>query len=100
MENKNVLWEKHRMYLPDMRNKAVSRCGQCKFFVRIKGLRETRTGCVVNIKAYNRLQKRVPEIVPIMDIIKMVGLEKLELCLKNGNPQAQSCGKFKLRLKD
>lgn len=37
VDKSNVLWEKHRMYLPDMRKKAIHRCKDCKFFVAIKG---------------------------------------------------------------
>jgi len=97
MDNRNVLWEKHRMFLPEMRKRAVHRCKQCKFFVQIRGKRETRYGCVKNIKAYYNLEKRVPPVIPIMDIIKRVGLEGLEECLKNSNPEAQSCGKSQFK---
>lgn len=97
MDNRNVLWEKHRLYLPEMRKRAVHRCKHCKFFVKIRGRKETRNGCVVNIKAYSNLKKRVPPVIPIMEVIKRVGLEGLEQCLKNSNPEAQSCGKFQLK---
>jgi len=32
-----------------------------------------------------------------MDIIKRVGLEGLDECMKNSDSEAQCCGKFKLR---
>lgn len=96
-DKNNVLWEKHRLYLPDMRNRAIHRCGHCKFFVGIRGKTETRKGCVVKIKAYGNLEKPVPPVVPVMDIIKRVGLEGLDECLKHGAPDAQSCGSFKLK---
>ena len=94
LDKSNKLWEKHRMYLPDMRNKAIHRCGHCKFFVAIKGRLQTRNGCVINIKAYGNLEKRIPSEIPIMDIIKRVGLEGLNQCLKYSGPDAQSCAKF------
>lgn len=93
----NTLWEKHRMYLPDMRKKAIHRCKHCKFFVVIQGKLESKNACVVNIKVYGNLEKRVPPVIPIMEIIKRVGLEGLEYCLKFSNPDTQSCGKFELR---
>jgi len=93
----NVLWEKHRLYLPDMRSRAIHRCKHCKFFVAIRGKAETRRGCVVNIKAYGNLEKPVPPVIPVMDIIKRVGLEGLEECLKHSDPDAQSCGQFTLK---
>ena len=96
-DKSNVLWEKHRMYLPDMRKKAIHRCKDCKFFVAIKGKLDTRNGCVVHIKAYGELEKRIPTVLPIMEIIKRVGLEGLEYSLKFSDPEVQSCGKFELR---
>jgi len=64
----NVLWEKHRMYLPDARKKAVHRCKPCKFFMTIQGRVEERYGCVVDIKAYGNLEKRIPTVIPVMEI--------------------------------
>lgn len=96
MANNNVLWEKHRMYLPQMREKAVHRCRQCRFFVGVKGKFETRTACVAGIKAYNRPGKRVPAVIPITEIIRLVGLEGLAACL-DCNPEAQACGRFVLQ---
>lgn len=98
-DKRNVLWEKHRMYLPDARKKAIHRCRDCKFFVTIKGRTETRSGCVVNIKAYGNLEKRIPLVITIMEVIKRVGLEGLEQCLRCGDPEAQSCGRFELKAK-
>lgn len=97
MSKNNVLWEKHRMFLPDMRSKAIHRCKDCKFFAAIKGKLETKYGCVVSIKAYANLEKRVPPVIPVMEVIKRVGLEGLDNCLKKNDPETQSCGKFELR---
>lgn len=91
----NVLWEKHRMMLPAVRKRATHRCKDCRFFVPIQGKAETRYGCVVSIKAYGRLEKRIPPVLPVTDVIKRVGLEGLEYCLKFNDPEAQSCGRFK-----
>jgi DNA-directed RNA polymerase subunit RPC12/RpoP len=82
------------MYLPGMRDKAIHRCKDCRFFVIIKGRQETRLGCVANIKAYYNLEKRVPREIDVHEIIKRVGLEGLEYSLKFHDPEAQSCGKF------
>uniref|UniRef100_UPI000AD79010 hypothetical protein n=1 Tax=Desulfolucanica intricata TaxID=1285191 RepID=UPI000AD79010 len=76
---------------------AIHRCEHCKFFVAIKGKTETRNGCVVNIKAYGNLEKRIPPVIPIIEIIKRVGLEGLEQCLKYNDLNTQSCGKFELK---
>jgi hypothetical protein len=92
--NDNVLWTKHRMYLPVMREKAIHKCKDCRFFVTIRGRQENRFGCVANIKLYYNRQKRVPREIDIIEIIKRVGLEGLEHSLKFHDPEAQSCGKF------
>lgn len=97
MDKRNVLWEKHRLLLPEMRQKATHRCRHCLFFVEIQGKTETRRGCVANIKVYGQLAKRVPRVLPMLDVIKLVGLEGLERTLRNGDPDAQSCGLFRLR---
>ncbi|SFR03077.1 hypothetical protein [Desulfoscipio geothermicus] len=96
-DRRNVLWEKHRLYLPEMRLRATHRCRECKFFVGIKGKAETRYGCVANIKVYNSLERQVPPVIPVFDVIKRIGLEGLEQTLKYNDPDAQSCGKFQLR---
>lgn len=97
MGNKdNVLWEKHRMCLPELRKRAIHRCRHCKFYVTIQGKAENRPGCVINIKAYSSLAKRVPRVISVYEIIKRVGLEGLDKCLQC-NPEAQSCGRFELR---
>ena len=36
-EQDNKLWEGHRMILPEMREKAVHTCGECRFLWRSKG---------------------------------------------------------------
>ena len=96
-DKSNILWEKHRIYLPDMRKRAIHRCGHCKFFVAIKGRIETRNGCVVNVKAYGNLEKRILSEIPIIEIIKRVGLEGLEQCLKYSDRDTQSCGRFSMK---
>ncbi len=85
------------MLLPGMRDKAIHRCKDCKFFVAIRGRLETKYGCIVGIKAYANLEKRVPSVIPAMEVIKRIGLEGLDNCLKTNDPEMQSCGKFELR---
>lgn len=93
MGNDNVLWEKHRLYLPEMRNIAIHRCCDCKFCIYVQGKDEVRKACIVNIKAYGKLRRRVPEVLHILDILKLVGTEGLNDCLKC-KPEDQSCRKF------
>ena len=93
----NKLWESHRIILPEMREKAVRRCGDCRFFVKIQGREEIRCGCVVNIPAYGTLQMRVPEIICATDVLRRAGKAGLEEVLKSGDPDAQACGLYKAK---
>lgn len=92
--NNNTLWEKHRIFIPQMRSKATHRCKHCKYFIKIQGKKEIRYGCVINIQIYKQQVKKVPPVIPIIEIIKEVGKEGLKQCVKNNNPDAQACGKF------
>ena len=93
MASDNKLWEKNRFILPGIRDLAIHRCRDCKFFVNIRGREETKKACVVNIKAFGNLEKRVPANIPIVLIIRLVGLEGLDQSV-NVNPDAQCCGRF------
>lgn len=93
----NLLWEKHRFMLPAVRTRAIHRCKDYRYFVLIKGKSETKNGCVVSIKAYGNREKRIHQVLPVTDVIKRVGLEGLDYCLKLNDPEAQSCGRFELK---
>ncbi|MEW5899451.1 MAG: hypothetical protein AB1652_09835 [Bacillota bacterium] len=93
----NKLWESHRIILPEMREKAVRRCGDCRFFVSIQGREEVRKGCVVSIPEYVTLQKRVPEIIRAADVLKRAGKVGLEEVLKRSDPDAQACGMYRTK---
>ncbi|ACV63542.1 hypothetical protein Dtox_2771 [Desulfofarcimen acetoxidans DSM 771] len=80
--------------MPDKRNKAIHYCAHYKFFVTVKGKQQTKNAYVVNSKAYGNLEKRIPFEIPIIEIIKLVGLEGLNKYIKNGNLDAQSRSKF------
>ena len=84
------------MYHPGMRSMAIHRCKDCKFFALIQGKEEQKNACVVNVKIYGKLEKRIPSVIPIMEIIKRVGIEGLEESIKC-DPEAQSCGRFRLK---
>lgn len=93
----NTLWEKHRLYLPEMREKAIHRCRDCKFFVLVQGREELRPGCVAGIRAFASYEKPVPGVVPAHEIMRLVGLEGLNQALQGANPEKQSCGRFVLK---
>ncbi len=97
MPKDNVLWEKHRIYLPEMRELATHLCRDCKFCVDVKGKDEVRKACIVNIRTYAKLRKKIPQVIPIIQILKLSGTEGLDECLRC-NPENQSCGKFILRV--
>lgn len=93
----NKLWEGHRLILPEMREKAVSFCGECRFLVQIQGREEARLGCVVSIPQYGTLQKRAPEKMHALEVLRLAGREGMEKILARGRPEAQACGLFKPR---
>ncbi len=90
----NKLWESHRIVLPEMRKRAVRRCRDCRFFVKIQGREEIRWGCVASIPDYGTLQKRVPEIIRAADVLRRVGKAGLKEILKHSEPDAQACGLY------
>ncbi len=90
----NKLWEGHRIILPDAREKMVSCCRDCRFFVQIQGREEIKYGCVEIIEKYRKFCRRVPLKIHVMEVLKMVGKEGLKKILENGDPQRPACGKF------
>lgn len=93
----NKLWESHRIMYPELREKAVSTCSECRFFVRIQGREEARWGCVAGLPEYRTLRKRVPAVLHAVDILKAAGKEGLYKALECGNPEMQACGLFLCR---
>jgi len=84
--------------LPELREKAVTTCGCCVFLVEITGREETRTGCVAGIKEYGTFQKRVPDNIHAMDLMKRAGKEGLkEIISRGSDPDALACGLFRPR---
>ncbi|RKO68020.1 hypothetical protein D7024_01220 [Desulfofundulus salinus] len=82
---------------PELREKAVSTCSECRFFVRIQGREEARWGCVAGLPEYRTLRKRVPAVLHAVDILKAAGKEGLYKALECDNPERQACGLFLCR---
>jgi len=91
----NKLWESHRLIIPEMREKAIRKCKECYFFVRIQGKNENRWGCAACIEKYATLNYRVPQVIPATEILKLVGREGLYRVLKRANPDGQACSLFR-----
>ncbi|NSW82768.1 MAG: hypothetical protein HPY90_05745 [Syntrophothermus sp.] len=81
--------------LPEMREKAAHTCGECRFFVEIQGREETRFGCVVSIPRYGSLERRVPQRIHALDIIRLVGKEGLMKIISRGCSLSQACSQFR-----
>ena len=94
----NKLWESHRIILPEIRERALKRCKDCRFFVRIRGKEEERWGCVAGVPGYGTLQVRVPEAIHVVDILRKVGKAGLGEILACGNPDAQACGLYRAKI--
>lgn len=91
---KNFLYEGHRMLLPELRDKVAHTCVHCKFFIRVTGRTETRSGCAAQIPRYASLTRRVPRQLAAADILKLVGKEGLERVLSAAGPHRQACWQF------
>jgi hypothetical protein len=96
----NKLWEGHRIVLPEMREKAVHRCRECRFLVAIEGQSETRWGCIVGIGCFAGLQRRTPERILLRDLLRLINKDGLQEILDGGHPDAQACGRFQPRLRN
>ncbi|MGB9804441.1 hypothetical protein [Desulfofundulus sp.] len=91
----NQLWEGHRIILPEMREKAIRRCTDCRFLVKIQGREEMRWGCVVDLPGYGTLKKAIPDTLHALEVLKIAGNKEVLLkVLSRGNPEAQACGLF------
>lgn len=96
MNRGNKLWEGHRLFLPELREKAVDTCSGCVFLVSVVGREEIRTGCVAGIKKYGTLQKRVPREIHAGELIRQVGKAGLkEITDRGARPDALACGLFR-----
>lgn len=98
MDRGNKLWESHRIYLPEMREKLVP-CNACVFLVSVIGREETRPGCVVSIPEYASLQRKVPYNIRAIDLMMRVGREGLqEIVTRGATPDKMACGLFRPKL--
>lgn len=93
------MWRGHRIILPEVREKDIKLCADCRFLVEIQGKEESRFGCVQGIEKYGKLYKRVPETIHVMEILREHGKEGLQAILKRGCPEKQACGLFMQRLR-
>lgn len=98
MNRGNKLWEGHRLFLPELREKAVTTCRECIFLVAVEGREETRTGCLAGVREYGTLRKRMPRKIKAAVLIRRVGKEGLEeVILQGSDPGATACGLFRPR---
>lgn len=96
MNRGNKLWEGHRLLLPELREKVTSTCQRCLFLVKIAGRAESRPGCLVSIKEYSTLQKKVPREIQAINLLLQVGKDGLKEILEMGsNPDSMSCGLYR-----
>lgn len=93
----NKLWESHRLIVPEMREKATRKCKECRFLVQIQGESEYRWGCAACIEKYGTLSCRVPRVIHVTEVLKLVGREGLSRVLERGKPEGQACSLFRSR---
>jgi hypothetical protein len=95
---KNYLYEGHRLMLPELRDRVVHTCSECKFLIRIVGRDEVRPGCAALIPQYAGLARRVPGELNVVDVLKEVGSDGLKLVTDGIAPHRQACGQFHPRV--
>lgn len=86
-----------KMIMPDTREKFRNSCNDCQYYVQVIG-HKTRKVCLMEVKAYQNGQKRVPTSIEIMDLILLLGKEKLESMLGKGGENLIACGEFEERI--
>lgn len=94
---RNSLYESHRLMLPELREKIVHTCSECRFFVQVAGKTETRPGCAAIIPHYACLARRAPRELKVLEILQAVGKKGLEQVLAKADPYRQACGLFCLK---
>ncbi|GAB6181737.1 hypothetical protein JCM14036_30560 [Desulfotomaculum defluvii] len=87
-----------KMIMPATSEKFKNSCQECKYYVEVVGHHETRKVCLVEVKAYQKRHKRVPANIEIMDLILLLGKEKLESLLGKGGQHLMACGEFEERI--
>jgi hypothetical protein len=84
-----------KMILPDMGEKfRAAGCAECKYYVNVVGQHETRKVCLSSVKSYYTGTKRVPRSIDIMELILLLGKEKLESMMGSGGDHKVACGEF------
>jgi hypothetical protein len=54
------------MILPEAREMSIHECGDCRFYICVRGVTETRYGCVERVPKYRSLAHRAPSIIFVM----------------------------------
>jgi hypothetical protein len=94
------LWNSHRMMLPETREMDTHYCGECRYFVRIQGVYEQRTGCVARIERYLKRWRRPPEVIQLKEVLRLVGREGLPEVLDRGSdPERRACAEWAVRMR-
>jgi len=89
----NSLYESHRLLLPEFREKVINTCSGCRYFVLIAGRSEKRWGCAAALPRYAGTGRRVPEEIPLAEVLWEVGRDGLAAVLAAA-PEKPACGLF------
>lgn len=90
---KNHLYAR-KMIMPGPGEMFRGSCQNCKFYVNVVGQQETRKVCLAEVRTYRSRSKRVPESIDIMDLMLLLGKEKLEAMLRRGGADKVACEEF------
>ncbi len=75
----------------------MGRCDSCRFFVLVKGQATSRRMCVGSVKAYRSGAKVLNGEIDVMELILILGKEKLESLIGIGGENEDVCGEFDIK---
>lgn len=76
----------------------MGKCECCKYYLTVKGKRHSKKLCLGNIKAYRSGTRALNEPVDILELILLLGKEKLENMIRYGGQHLMACGEFAKRI--
>ncbi|SHK78963.1 hypothetical protein [Desulforamulus aeronauticus] len=72
----------------------MGRCDSCRYYVTVKGQTASRRLCVAGVKAYRSGSRVLNDTVDVMELILVLGKEKLEAMIGRGGENKMACGEF------
>lgn len=72
----------------------MGKCDGCKYYVSVVGQRQSHRLCVAGVQACRSGVKRLSKSIDVMDLVLLLGKEKLESMLGHGGENLVACQDF------